>query len=217
MKVHESLKQYLRENSIQFDYFNKNYVPDILDISDDIEIEPSCAFLNTNTLHSMGRLSYSHANLPANTIVGRFCSIANSVSVMGINHPMDRFSTSSITYDDSFAIFGDFFKSNNLKFNPVDSLCIDKGRVKIGHDVWIGEAALIARGVSIGTGAIIAARAVVTKDIPPYSIVAGIPAKIIKYRFSKEVIDRLLYSEWWNKEVEFFNNVLADDEIEIFL
>jgi hypothetical protein len=73
--------------------------------------------------------------------------------------------------------------------------------VEIGHDVWIGDGAFISRGVKIGTGAVIAARAVVTKDVAPYSIVAGIPARHIRYRFPKEVCQRLLSSAWFLKDL----------------
>ena len=70
--------------------------------------------------------------------------------------------------------------------------------ITIGNDVWIGDGAFIKNGVTIGDGAIIGARAVVTKDIPPYAIVVGVPAKILKYRFSEQIIDRLLNTKWWN-------------------
>ena len=69
--------------------------------------------------------------------------------------------------------------------------------VTLGHDVWIGQRAIVMPGVNIGTGAIVAAGSVVTQDIPPYAIVGGVPAKIIKYRFSDAVIERLLKTEWW--------------------
>lgn len=69
--------------------------------------------------------------------------------------------------------------------------------VHIGHDVWIGDQAMIKRGVKVGHGTIIGARAVVTKDVPPYAIVGGVPAKVIRYRFTEEIIERLLASQWW--------------------
>ncbi|EKO3576514.1 CatB-related O-acetyltransferase [Vibrio metschnikovii] len=72
--------------------------------------------------------------------------------------------------------------------------------VIIGNDVWIAAGAVITRGIKIGDGAVIGANAVVTKDVPPYAIVAGIPAKVIKYRFTPEIIQRLLDIQWWNWE-----------------
>ncbi len=86
--------------------------------------------------------------------------------------------------------------------------------LKIGNDVWIGANVLILDGVTIGNGAIIAAGAVVTKDVPPYAVVGGVPAKIIKYRFNKEEIDFLEQLKWWEKDEKwlteygkYFNNV----------
>jgi virginiamycin A acetyltransferase len=80
----------------------------------------------------------------------------------------------------------------------VDDFPLSKGDINIGHDVWIGNGATILSGVSIGTGAIIGARAVVAKDVPPYGVVVGNPARVVKYRFSDEIIARLLKSEWWD-------------------
>ena len=71
-------------------------------------------------------------------------------------------------------------------------------KISIGNDVWIGEGAFIRRGVTIGDGAVIAARSVVTKDVPPYAILGGIPAKLIRFRFDAEVIDKLLQLQWWS-------------------
>lgn len=74
--------------------------------------------------------------------------------------------------------------------------------VHIGHDVWIGCNATILRGVTVGCGAVIGANALVNKDVPPYAIVGGVPARIIKYRFEKEIIEKLMTLEWWNWNVE---------------
>jgi len=82
---------------------------------------------------------------------------------------------------------------------------------KIGHDVWIGANAVIMRGVKIGNGAVIAAGAIVNKDVEPYSIVGGVPARHLKYRFDKETIERLLKSEWWNLDISNFIGIDASD------
>lgn len=121
-------------------------------------------------------------------IIGKYCSIGSgAVFVMAGNqgHRTDWVSTFPFYYQ------ANIFK--NAK-NPYQKV----GNTTIGHDVWIGSEAMIMSGVNIGTGAVIAARAVVTKDVPPYAIVGGNPIEIIKYRFSKEKIAQLLKLKWWN-------------------
>lgn len=111
--------------------------------------------------------------------IGRYCSIANDVVIGPSNHPITNFSTHPISYDI------DNFPDKNVK-------------TIIGNDVWIGTRAIIKRGIKIGNGAVIASGAIVTKDVEPYAVVAGVPAKIIKYRFDSETIQELQALEWWN-------------------
>ena len=86
--------------------------------------------------------------------------------------------------------------------------------IHIGHDVWIGYGAIIMDGVTVGTGAIVGAAAVVTKDVPPYAIVAGVPARIIRYRFDENTIKRLLESRWWDFPEDFIATKLKFDDVE---
>lgn len=126
-------------------------------------------------------------------IIGKFCMIASDVTFImnGANHLTDAISTYP------FAIFGaDWQNAMDGKTYPY------KGDLVIGNDVWIGYKATIMAGVTIGDGAIIASNAVVTKDVEPYSIVGGNPAKLIKKRFSESKIQQLLESKWWNWELE---------------
>lgn len=129
-----------------------------------------------------------------NANIGKFCSIANDVLIGLGNHPIDFFSTSTVFYR----------KENTLKIDLINSnLDFEEyNEISIGNDVWIGARAIIRDGVRIGDGAIIAANAVVVKDVPPYGIVGGIPAKIIKYRFPEEKIDELLMQKWWMWNLE---------------
>ena len=125
--------------------------------------------------------------------IGKFCMIASDVTFImnGANHLIDSFSTYP------FAIFGDSWgEAMAGKEYP------QKGDVTVGNDVWIGYKATIMAGVTIGDGAIIAAQAVVTKDVPPYTIVGGNPAQIIKKRFSDEQIALLLRLQWWHWDIE---------------
>ena len=129
-----------------------------------------------------------------NADIGKFCSIASKVSIGLGNHPITMVSTHPAFYSSSQPLAKTF--SDKDSFQPFK-------RIEIGHDVWLGQSTMIMDGVTIGTGAVIAAGAVVTKNIPPYAIAAGVPARIIKYRFDDRIIDGLLKSKWWNKSEEW--------------
>lgn len=137
------------------------------------------------------------------TEIGKFCSIAAMVRINPGNHPMHRASQSHFTYRAS-AYFED----------EADELDFFHWRrsfpVSIGHDVWIGHGSIILAGRKVGNGAIIAAGAVVTKDVAPYTIVGGTPAKFIRQRFPDHVISDLEYLKWWNWEHEKLKFALAD-------
>ena len=123
--------------------------------------------------------------------IGKFCSIASHVRINPVNHPMWRVTQHHMTYR----------KAQYRLSTTDDDEFFDWRRdhkVMIGHDVWIGHGVIIMPGVSIGTGAVIGAGAVVTKDVDPYTIAVGVPAKPIKQRFSSETVKRLLEIEWWN-------------------
>ena len=131
------------------------------------------------------------------TCIGRFCSIGPNVQVVRGQHPTGKFvSTHPVFFSTRKQIGFSFVREN--KFQEFRYADVDKRyHVKIGNDVWIGQSAMIMEGVTIGDGAIIAAGAVVTKDVPSYAIVGGIPAKILKYRFDKERIGELCNKKWW--------------------
>jgi virginiamycin A acetyltransferase len=121
--------------------------------------------------------------------IGNFSSVARYVSIQGDYHNMAR----TTTY---------FLERNLLGEEPAENAIVSKGQILIGHDVWIGTGAQILSGVSVGNGAVIAAGAIVTKDVTPYAIVVGNPARTIKYRFEPDTIDTLLDSEWWNWSID---------------
>ena len=124
-------------------------------------------------------------------IIGKFCSIACGTKFLFncANHTLKFLSTYT---------FPLFYEEWELEKSNITTAWDNKGNIVIGNDVWIGYEAVIMAGVHIGDGAIIAARAVVTKDVPPYTIVGGTPAKEIRKRFDAEVIEQLLIQKWWD-------------------
>ena len=153
----------------------------------------------------------------SSTRIGKFCSIAENVRIAIGNHPSSIFvSTFPSFYYNTEPQIGFSFHKGKPTFDGLKKFPLGENeyQVSIGNDVWIGCNSLILGGVSIGNGAIIGAGAVVTKDVPPYSVVAGVPAKVIKYRFTREQIDFLEKIQWWNwpmekiqKDYMFFSNI----------
>lgn len=150
-----------------------------------VAVRQSCRIYHCNIC----RYTYFARNtLAQNVQVGSFCSISEDCNIGMPSHPTDMVSTSPIFLEGvnylnkSFATFS---------YN-------DCPRTNIGNDVWIGASAKIKSGVNIGNGAIIAAGAVVTYDVPPYAIVGGVPAKVIRYRFDEDTIKKLQESKWWD-------------------
>lgn len=144
-------------------------------------------------------IPYLHPWAPEKVIIGKFVQIAHGVQFItsSANHQMDGFSTYP------FAVFGEPWSTSYEPKWP------NKGDTIIGNDVWIGHETLIMPAVSIGDGAIIASRSVVTKDVPPYTIVAGSPAKFIRKRFDEETIAGLLEIKWWDWPIETINKNIA--------
>ncbi|MBR3477497.1 MAG: CatB-related O-acetyltransferase [Bacteroidaceae bacterium] len=125
--------------------------------------------------------------------IGSFCSLSDHIFIGGAEHPMRWVSTSPVFQKVKGVTERGSGASIKLANHEVEVF----KRTTIGNDVWIGHAAVIRTGVTIGHGAVIGSGAVVTKDVPPYAIVGGIPAQIIRYRFDEQTIDRLIRSQWW--------------------
>lgn len=147
---------------------------------------------------SIGAHTYIRSDSKLSTVssIGRFCSIGNNcfIGQEKNTHPSDWVSSHPFQYT-----------GTGLSYKPVIS------NVTIGDDVWIGHSAMIMEGVKVGTGAIIATRAVVAHDVPPYAVVAGVPAKVVKYRHPPQVIQRLLESKWWECDIGFLQRLQLDD------
>lgn len=136
----------------------------------------------------IGRYSYIGENsIAVNAEIGSFCSIASYCCIGGGAHPTNMISSSPVFYNGRNC-FGKNF--SNIPFDA-------ENRVTIGNDVWIGEKVFIKDGITIGNGAIIGALSIVTHDVPPYAIVGGVPAKVIRFRFDAETIKTIEDIKWW--------------------
>lgn len=143
---------------------------------------------------TMGDYSYIGRNSRLiHADVGKFCSIASETIIGMGTHTLDKISTSSIFTEAKNGTKHSWVKASTV--NPFK-------RVSVGNDVWIGIRTMVMGGVTIGDGAVIGAGSIVTKDIPPYAVVAGVPAKVIRYRFPQDQIDALLAHPWWNMPEE---------------
>jgi virginiamycin A acetyltransferase len=145
-----------------------------------------------------GYTAVNRGTLIESGVIGRFCSIAANVSIGMAEHPLHNFSTHVATYEAPlFGLISQPKEVAQRKPPPV-----------IGNDVWIARGATVLRGVTIGDGAVVAAGAMVTRDVPPYAIVAGNPARVVSHRFDEEVIDQFLARKWWDDE-EFYTSAVA--------
>lgn len=153
----------------------------------------------------MGRHSFcGYDCIIINTSIGSFCSISGNCEIGGASHSIDWVSTSPVFNENRDQIKR---KYSYHKYNTTK-------KTKIGNDVWIGAKVLIKAGVTVGDGAVVGMGSVVTKDIPPYEIWGGNPAKLIRKRFDEDIVNKLLEIEWWNLEdktlyeySKYFNNV----------
>jgi acetyltransferase-like isoleucine patch superfamily enzyme len=188
--------------------YDERYSPNpnrVIRIPKAAKFEEYTSFLG-DTFHTIGALSYSEtANLTAD--VGRYCSIATGFWTFGERHPIERVTSSSITY-----CFGSewnkpqFIRAHRTlmgeRYQPDFDGIVAQHLPILEHDVWIGQHVQAARGITIGTGAVVAAGSVVTKSVPPYTIVGGNPAKPIRMRFPVEIATRLLATKWWEYHPE---------------
>lgn len=154
----------------------------------------------------MGRCSYIGNNAWLECVkIGRYCAIANGVSVATGRHPMNMVSQHPMFYSTAKQN-GYTYIDQTIYEERIFADAQKKYDVVIENDVWIGLNAVLIGGVKIGNGAVIAAGAVVTKDVPDYAVVAGVPARIIRYRFDNQQIQMLLHDAWWNKDEIWLKN-----------
>lgn len=203
LRASARVRSLLAEHKVFFGRHDKRLNDDdAILIGRDASIEPYAAFPVGLELCTMGAFSYAESPLPGDFTVGRYCSIALGFDVFRDRHPMEWATSSSITYDfearDGYRAFIAAHRDFNAeRFTPTEPADRLAPAPQIGHDVWIGQHVQLARGIRIGTGAVIAAGAIVTRDVPPYAVVAGVPARVVRMRFEPALVEALLASRWW--------------------
>ena len=172
-----------------------------------VKEEPTYCVLTSPGVSSVGKWTYAdeynfRVAYP-NTSIGSFCSIGSGCVLGCGKHPLNFLSTSPYFYFDAL-----HWKKKEV---PSHNEYWINEPVEIGHDVWLGEKVFVMNGVKIGTGAVVGTGSVVTKDVPPYAIVAGVPARLIRYRFEERVINELLASKWWELDDEIIKKIPYDN------
>jgi virginiamycin A acetyltransferase len=162
---------------------------------------------------TIGAFSYARSNLHLSVLIGRYCSIGPELAFTLDQHPTDWVSTSPLLYEDGSTMLNRYVQDRAA---PAPAPHDFDRRIKlttIGNDVWIGMRVVIRSGVSIGDGAVVAAGTVVVRDVPPYAVVAGVPARIIRYRFTPDLIGRLQACAWWRFGPEVARSLPARDPL----
>jgi acetyltransferase-like isoleucine patch superfamily enzyme len=182
-----------------------------------LELPGGLAVSESSPYVTIGAFTYSWTLVTGSIrSIGRYCSFASQITFGDMEHPTDSLSTSSFIYDKGWmwGAFADRVGAKRPLTLEIKSL---NQPIEIGNDVWIGNGAYIKRGVQLGDGCIVGAKAVVTRDVPPYAIVGGNPARIIRYRFAETLCKRLQESRWWDYAFTDFGEDAAWNDVERIL
>ncbi|WP_099299028.1 CatB-related O-acetyltransferase [Corynebacterium dentalis] len=218
-KITAELASMLESSRIFLEWKNDNSsrVGETLTYVDSCKVEPYTGFHKGLNLCTMGSFSYSHSIVNPYLNIGRYCSISWGLNVVGPRHPLEWLSTSNISFDSAANTVRSFQEdAETAGFLKGDPRKKEKGYPQIGSDVCIGHNVSINRGVTVGDGAVVAAHSVVTKDVPPFAVVGGNPAKIIRLRFSSSLIERIMERKWWEIKPTLLTKInLSDPSIAI--
>jgi acetyltransferase-like isoleucine patch superfamily enzyme len=180
-------------------------------------ISPYTQFNICSALHTMGVGSYTMG--PTSQIeVGAYCSLAGGLIVLGERHPIEDTTSSVVLYDHGKPHFQALYRDHQIKqerFSP--EVPAYGAPPVIENDVWVGQNVILGRGITIGTGSVIAGGALVAKDVEPYTVVGGNPARVIRKRFSDKTCERLLASQWWTVDPADLLQWLSLRDPDIFL
>jgi acetyltransferase-like isoleucine patch superfamily enzyme len=165
-----------------------------------VEIDSCINVCDVGRYFGLGCFSYV-----AHSKIGRYCTFGSRVSIGAFSHPTDWLSIHEFQYRDTIDIYGDSILDGGVNIAPRSAA------TNIGSDVWIGDNACVRAGMSLGHGSIVGLGAVVVSDVPPYAIVGGNPARVLRYRFDSEVVDALLRLSWWELDMMYLKGIDFSD------